>query len=200
MFTDQSRSVKFTIIALHNSPGIPWHIVLVCSVQALQLRQILLKNKSSQCSFLQVVSDIFVFMSVKNKWLQNSNIFVVNAAGWWHENMHKKSLRECRHLWPSCHWETSLSLSCRVCWTPPVSTAWHALRYTGKKNPKTDPLYIHSICSGLKMAAISKTNMCVRTQCVLIIAGSSVCRHTLCLYKMTCREELCVWCEVRQHL
>lgn len=34
MFTDQSRSVKSRIIALHNSAGIPWHVVLLGSLQA----------------------------------------------------------------------------------------------------------------------------------------------------------------------
>lgn len=32
VFTDQSRSVKSRIIAPLDSPGIPWHIVLVCSL------------------------------------------------------------------------------------------------------------------------------------------------------------------------
>lgn len=47
MFTDQSRSVKSRIIALLNSPGIPWHIVLVCSVQtgSLNSDRIFFTNK-----------------------------------------------------------------------------------------------------------------------------------------------------------
>lgn len=52
MFTDQSRSVKSRIIALHNSPGIPWHTVLLCSVQAGSPTEAeISKNKLSLCSF-----------------------------------------------------------------------------------------------------------------------------------------------------
>lgn len=52
MFTDQSRSVKSRIIALHNSPGIPWHIVLLCSLQAGSPTETeISKNKLGLCSF-----------------------------------------------------------------------------------------------------------------------------------------------------
>lgn len=57
MFTDQSRSVKSRIIALHNSPGIPWHIVLLCSLQAGSPTETeISKNKLGLCSFFLLFS------------------------------------------------------------------------------------------------------------------------------------------------
>lgn len=194
MFTDQSRSVKSRIIALHNSPGIPWHIVLVCSAQAGSLTETeFSKNKWSQCSVLPFFFDTFFHVTEEKKCCQNCKKKKLkkiphNFLLW----MLQEEMKTCR----KSHWETISLVLCSMFSTTNLHTltclGLHLWNKTGE--PGDAYCIFSSICNCLKMAAKSKTNTCVRSQCAqLIIPGpSSVCRYAQCLYKMTCREELSV--------